>query len=356
MRKSALVLYLSFAVIAVGGCSSGGSSGANSGGGGTGAGNSGGSGNSGNAGGAGGAGGSGNTGGGGAPAGLSFQQVRAASIKRSTCRGQEIGWGAGDWYGQFASTAPSPSWIKLVECLLTAADCPAVLACDGFDSKAPCDQATYKESCAPTGERLECDTLANGLQLQGHKTCGPLEKCAVNPSDGQVECSSGSCGAANGWTCDGTVRVRCFDGVEGREDCAASGQVCASWTPSSGLPEATCVVAGSQCPASHCEGTKWVSCSADAAMIKETWDCAWYGPDYGCFGPVVSDAGTSSHGCVAQQPDCAAAGEGATECQGSVARRCIGGRWWDFDCKTFLSGSCLIDTDGDARCKSPSWQ
>ena len=137
--------------------------------------------------------------------------------------------------------------------------------------------------------------------------------------------------------------VDCYDGIEDQLDCGVLGMTCFETED-----EAFCGFAGSSCADDRCEGTTVVNCQdgIEGASI----DCKALDPAFTCrdaFGAVSCAVPSGSEECDLLLD--------TVLCEGDVARACIGGKHFDFDCGAFLGAHCETDGLGTARCVSADW-
>jgi len=243
-----------------------------------------------------------------------------------------------------------------VECITAAADCNEYFACGGMDSSKTCEADSFEEKCASDTAILECEESDSGLSLERTKVCAdvsPENPTCFETANGP-ECGLETCtGEKEG--CDGDVREECKDGVFTRMSCDELGLHCfANETDSWCAHDDT-----TECSKSFCENNRLVSCLFGKPLFGV--ECGLVEPGFVC----MNDAGHGEAECGLHKNDreCTL-GEG--ECVGNLARLCIGGKWFEFDCALLAGAACKFDEEAAAlepdeepmaflSCVSPDW-
>jgi hypothetical protein len=286
-------------------------------------------------------------GGGGGLSQFTHDEVRRALLQVNACTGDSL---AGDSLflllltgvvGDMASADIPADFGSMATCLKAAADCPTVLTCIGYDPTQACDPNTFAQTCEGT-VRVNCEALRNGMALPNREDCavngGLNTQCSVD-SSGYASCIAGSC-AAPGDSCDGAAIAFC-DGADLQLESCGPHQTCTS-----DADGAQCVDDGGgvACEATRCEGNILVNCSDGFEGFRI--DCAKALPGTTCTtlggGPIC--------GMPEAQRVCT---HGEQACNGAVAQVCVGGAWIDFDCATWLNGTCQVGGEG-ITCIPPS--
>jgi hypothetical protein len=211
--------------------------------------------------------------------------------------------------------------------------CPGELThslCDGSRAVI-CEQPAFFTDCASRGASCLEYSLDAGAPAA-------FAGCVVAPS-----CSSES----ELFSCSGTKRVSCRNGIAFGEDCAARGLVCVDVTGG----DAICAHAAASCSTpgvGQCDSAGSASyCAPDGSKLS--FDCAALG-----FECRVAEGRTHGVECLA--PGCAPedAARCFEECDGPMAHLCLGGQRLSIDCRSYGLSDCVLETrdkDGDrARC------
>jgi hypothetical protein len=225
------------------------------------------------------------------------------------------------------------------QCLRVASDCEEVLACLGWERDSCRGAAACEGSVA-----LRCLELHNGIRVVGARDdCsqnggGNKECVVVDDGKGLVaRCSAGSC---QGDRCEGDVSFTCFEDIEVREDCHATGRICAP------IPGGIACVLPERCDLSYCDGNTAVVCWGGGVDFRV--DCA----------DVIASGQCIDGGCVAKtwHPACPPTEPYSTFCDGGRAFACNVGELYEVACDQFLDSYCEAREDGAvARCRSPLW-
>lgn len=289
----------------------------------------------------------------------------AAATKRaiaaSVCDGAEIsfftplppfnGWGFFAWPSKTVAALAS-----IESCEAGVTTCEAYLACEGVDADEPCQPGTpgrcidkhTAESCA---ERVSTMDLWNVAYMRRDACADVWDEnvlCAydvvADPDAPWLDaCIAGACSEKSG--CDGDVFWSCDGGGRDAFDCSlfdmtCSGVGCVSKVEAAGEPVATCQsdhvfeIHGSWTP---------------------TWrfDCTSLDPAFTC----QPNADMPKYSCRAS-PSAVECQDDDARCKGDVAQVCVGGKWFSFDCSTFLGATCREKAYGDERyayCFSQAW-
>lgn len=264
-----------------------------------------------------------------------IEDIHALRARISVCLGDNAGSALATFgpevLGGVAETAR--------QCLRAASDCEQVLACFGWERDSCTGTAACEGSVA-----LRCLELPNGIRVVSER-----DDCSQN-SDGNHECvvvddgkslvarcNSGSC---QGDRCSGDVSVTCFEDIEVRNDCQASGRIC---VPTAG--GSACVLP-ERCDRSYCDGNTAVVCWGGGVDFRV--DCA----------DVIASGQCLDGGCVAKNwhPACPPTEPYSTFCDGNSAFACNVGELYEVRCDQFLDSYCEARDDGAvARCRSPVW-
>jgi hypothetical protein len=213
-----------------------------------------------------------------------------------------------------------------VSCLAAArADCGAARRClNGGKMPQPC---TLFEARACAGSVLTTCTNATGTMgslATASFDCASGGETCVAIVDGGVGCGAAACAPGTAARCRGDAIETCDDGVAHDFDCAPLGAACVDV---GGPPR--CRGRGAACSGStlntgqplRCDGSVLVSCWDGQ---EGRFDCALAGAD--CF-PTV---GTGSFGCaLGNQCDAAAF---SSTCSGNTLRFCDHGKLATVDC------------------------
>lgn len=298
-------------------------------------------------------------GGGPAPSGaFSLERAFAFGARQSACMGHDALGAAFEALLYGSPGGYPPEAAEVVDCVLAAGDCEAVLGCFGLDPAARCLDA-YASRCAD-GETVEsCTPLPNGLTVWQRWSCagagsggpGCLEQDVGY--DPEATCGVGPCdddGA--GSACDGSVWTDCSGGVQKREDCATHGLACLA--PADEAAEYTvigCAPNEEPCVDDTCDGDRLSVCFF--GIVLGALDCRALGPDYRCTVDPEWGAGCA---VPAERAECDEDGD-VPRCEGDTARGCLGGRWVGLDCSAFLGATCVLGGwyDDEPRCKAPDW-
>jgi hypothetical protein len=244
--------------------------------------------------------------------------------------------------GRLGLLAPVESAI--LSCISSADDCEAILACTGLDPTASCDPDTFDGACEGGSVGVTCDSLPNGMALERRYDCrdepNGNSECVVD--GGYPMCSSGTCDGQDAYACDGDVVVMCMNDFEVRADCSEGDRTCIATEG-----DATCGVPGDSCVEDGCDGDIHVQCESYAEVVFARLPCG----DMIDGATCVEDADGPRCGLPSAEEECE---DGATRCEGSVARSCLGGKWFDVDCSTFQDGDCATGDEG-VHCVISDW-
>jgi hypothetical protein len=202
--------------------------------------------------------------------------------------------------------------------------------CDGARA-VTCGYPAFFTDCASRGGACLEYSLEEGAPA-GYAGCVVAQSCM---SDTEL------------FTCSGSKRVSCRQGIGFGEDCAARGLACVD-VPGG---DAICARAAAGCKqpgVGHCDSAGSGSyCAPDGSELS--LDCAALG-----FECRLVEGRT--HGVECAAPDCAPedAAQCFEECDGPMAHLCVGGQRLSVDCRTYGLSQCVLETrekDGDkARC------
>jgi hypothetical protein len=238
-----------------------------------------------------------------------------------------------------------PSELSTVlDCIRSARDCATVLGCVGLDPTATCGAETGEGSCEGS-VLVDCENLPNGMDLSRRTDCrddpyGNTE-CVVDDY-AYATCASGTCEGTPASVCDGDVLVECFGNVEYRLDCGSSDRTCIA-TESAAL----CGLPGESCTASSCDGDVHVKCDEYTGVVYDRVACA----DLLDGATCIDDTDGPRCALPSAEQEC---DDGDARCEGSTARSCLGGRWFDVDCSTFHDASCASGGEG-VFCVADDW-
>lgn len=281
--------------------------------------------------------GSADAGGAAANAGYTLEEALEVAIRFSACSGEDDFRGFVDtaaWaghqggYGGYLAT--------LFTCVRGAADCRAVLACEGLDADRSCAGADPGRVCVGESSARTCESLPDGRELERTLSCNDSgmeagARCLVDDG-GQVSCGFGTCEASEE-RCDGNVLVLCNEGVAQRFDCRSVGETGTCGQAPWG--ELGCYLPPGTCTQSACEGNVLAVCDGEGSVSGRV-DCAWFGGGFACLQRTDGDAPT----CALSESDVECSASTPAVCDGAKLRLCLFGRWRELDCATFLAGTC----------------
>lgn len=221
-------------------------------------------------------------------------------------------------------------------CQSVAADCTAFFACEGTDDSQSCVSSELEGHCE--GDVLvSCETRYVRRRDCGEDGDGNV-RCLLD-SFGNARCAAGACGELGDF-CDGDVPVLCQSGLLIRkQDCDLDGRQC---FVDRGAYD--CVDRVESCDRDVCDGDTLRTCQGGVGT--RDIDCA--SVDAHC------DDTSTGLDCVPDAPECE---EGDVACDGTRARACQLGHWWEIDCSRFADATCELEWVGEAyyfRCRAPS--
>ena len=251
---------------------------------------------------------------------------------------------AGGWSAEF--------FAELLPCVLSARSCAAVLACEGFDTSAPCDPSTFRTACVGGHSVSYCHELSDERSVVRTVRCGsaisPGATCRLD-DEGSPRCGLGPC---EGWgeSCDGDLLKMCDEGLLLAVDCSALGEGYACAMTEEDRAECR---SRERCTTSSCEGSTLAFCEDDSVAARV--DCRWFGPGFACH----DTGGGASCFLPPERRDCE--GGGPALCVGSRVRLCVFGRQVVVDCAWTPGATCVArpqddwgsDDDDGARCVLP---
>lgn len=289
--------------------------------------------------------------------GVNAPEHVAFAVRLSACTGRPALGALGSlmrWLAESGVTHRE-AILDVVECVRGAADCPAVLACQGMGER--CDAESTLSACEGDTTRTSCSSQPNGEAYVERVSCaavgGPVSVCRLAPDEDEdihPSCVGAPCDEDGASRCDGDFVVECIGGYERHRACAPAGQTCLDL----GAGVHACVEAA-ECSRDACVDGVAVWCDRESgdAHIYERHDCKVFSPRFDC---VMTEEGP---GCKVDAPDPACAGDETSEtCDGAVIRACFGGLEVALDCATF-GATCAVapETDGGyhLRCLAADW-
>jgi len=203
-------------------------------------------------------------------------------------------------------------------CLVKTKGCAGIKTCANFwvSMGAPCGPGKKDSSCTDKDTMVQCDD-----SLAFHANCTKVFGVGCHSGSGQ--CGTGATCSGNTYTCKGSHRLRCVNGVEVYDEpCALHGLTC-----NKGL----CAGSGAACTSSTCKGDVAQLC---VNGFGKTLDCKALGAGFSCK--------TASWGAGCQQAsecDPSTAKKSAT-CEGDKVVLCHAGKKVKVDCKSLGFSSC----------------
>lgn len=268
-----------------------------------------------------------------------------------------------DWFSYGGSTVEyQPIFVTLSDCLmygLPGADFPsACVHAPTCEEMGRCFGLGFWQGTCPLdpdgGSFCEGSTLINCGQLYPPQyldcarlgaTCAESEDESKPGADCVVAASCATHDEAL-YRCEGSKRVKCQNGLARGEDCAAQGAACVeSETGATCEKTAGCTQEPAVCAADESA----LYCADD--RTEHRLDCS----DAGLSCSVVED---DEVGVTCRAPGCSAE-EAALcyeECDGPIARLCVGGSRLSVDCREHGFDYCHLDLGVDgliARCSAP---
>lgn len=224
----------------------------------------------------------------------------------------------------------SPVEEQEIQCIVASEDCGAVAVCLGFEN--PCDPEVDDAVCMGSVHR-RCTRVAevDGVvqhrwravdcadDVDGNTRCTDADGCQAL----EAECAAGS-GCRDGVVLDCSPE----DGYAKRTDCQRAGLVCRE---QDGVGQ--CIVADSGCV--PCDGQFAQFCEGDAVISRN--DCAALG--------LTCNSDGGSGFCEPEQSVCQ---NRDSRCEGTVARVCNNGVWFEFDCAR-ADGQCTVVDDAEQQ-------
>jgi hypothetical protein len=271
-----------------------------------------------------------------APDVITPEDLRGVFVRRSVCQGVALSGALVNVLGS-ADDLEAAASVELA-CGRDAETCEAFLACSDVDASAPCDPATTPFSC-DGATQVSCDLSGYTRAVDcdgrdGNTTC-------LTDESSIVRCALEACAEPTELACvDGYIET-CTAGVRYRaDDCGSVGRDCVT-----DGTRAACVDRAEACERDACDGDTLLQCVTSGLGYVETACSERIGG-----GRCALVAGEAQ--CVVDEAECT--GTSAT-CAGSVLRACVGGRFLEVDCATFLDARCEEDGSGNYGCVSDAW-
>jgi len=261
-------------------------------------------------------------------------------IRNSLCTGSDVYFSYLVLYA-YASQAGGETgdfYREFIDCTLAADNCTQVLACGYIDANSSCDLDEFTNHCQGQ-TAVNCVMMEEGPPLVSRIPCPgdfPSNPLCMVDSEGEAVCGSidsDQCTSGHQEWCVGDMLVECSNGIPTRFNCGDLGLTCKE-TDHGDEIEAECV-GDTQCQDDFCDGDRYVECSHGFSAMSI--DCKWLDPKFECL--MKEDDGEMEAQCSmpAGMEECES---GDAKCAGSVARVCVIGKWFDFDCATFQKGTC----------------